>query len=554
MKVGLFRMLKEVYSTAFKTYGGAVREPIKMNAGLNVVLGTNDGANSIGKSSFLMVLDYIFGGDDYIDKCPDIQDNVKGHTICFTFEWDGEEKYFSRSTIDSNNVNICNENYEVVSTISIKKYRNMLAEAYGTGCEDQSFRGMVSTYFRIYQRDNLDEKKPLDVAKKAKDQGVIDEIIKLFGRFDYIKQLREQEANAKDLQTTLSKSMKHELVPKITERQYKSNVTQIETLNRELENLANASDEERLDMIGVEKESIDEISRAKEEVVRCRRQYSKIRAEYRAICNNTADKFVGFDEDIELLQDFFPGVDVRRISEIEAFHKKLEGILSQEIDAEKVKIQLLLDEAKSAKESAERELARLSHVDRVSEKLVSRVTEIKAELDLLQRANDVHEKKKDCKVKIEDCREQGADVIRRQLEEIEKDLNIEMERLNEYIYTNGRKAPMIHFSDAGDTYTFRTPNDSGTGTSCRGLILFDLAVMTLTNLPVLIHDSVIHKQIEDHAFGKLLDLYEKSGRQVFIAMDKQSSFGNEVEKTLENAAILHLSKNGNELYGRPWYE
>ena len=98
------------------------------------------------------------------------------------------------------------------------------------------------------------------------------------------------------------------------------------------------------------------------------------------------------------------------------------------------------------------------------------------------------------------------------------------------------------------------PNDSGTGTSCRGLILFDLAVLKLTNLPILIHDSVIHKQIEDYAFDKLLDLYEESGKQIFIAMDKQNSFGEEVEKKLEDAAVLHLSKGGNELYGAPWYE
>ena len=37
-------------------------------------------------------------------------------------------------------------------------------------------------------------------------------------------------------------------------------------------------------------------------------------------------------------------------------------------------------------------------------------------------------------------------------------------------------------------------------------------------------------------------------------MDKQNSFGEEVEKKLEDAAVLHLAKGGNELYGAPWYE
>ena len=47
-------MLKEIYSTAFKTFKGEIRKPIILNPGLNVVLGANDGANSIGKSSFLL--------------------------------------------------------------------------------------------------------------------------------------------------------------------------------------------------------------------------------------------------------------------------------------------------------------------------------------------------------------------------------------------------------------------------------------------------------------------------------------------------------------------
>lgn len=547
-------MLKEVYSTAFKTYDGKVRDKIILNPGLNVVLGTKDGANSIGKSSFLMVLDFVFGGDDYLDKCTDIQDNVLAHTICFGFEVDGKMKYFSRNTIERNFVNVCNKNYEVIEVITITAYRKFLAEVYETGCEDQTFRGMVSTYFRIYQRENLDEKRPLDVAKKAKDLSALDEIIKLFGRFESIKQLRKEEANAKELKTTISRAGKHELVPKINARQFDKNEYRIAELQDELGTIANASDEERLSLIGVSKDNAEEISTAKENVVKARRMYSKLRSEYRMVCNNVSDGFVGFDEDIELLQQFFPEVDVRKISEIEQFHRKLESILSNEIEVEKRRISTLLEEAKAAKEAAEAELAAISRDERISDKLVSRITDIKAEIDTLQKANDVYNKKVACQTRIDTFQIESLDVIFRQLSEIEVELNRKMAELNEYIYQNGRKAPIIHFSEDCSTYSFRTPNDSGTGTSCRGLILFDLAIMELTKLPILIHDSVIHKQIEDHAFNKLLDLYESSGKQVFIAMDKQDSFGEVVEKKLEDASILHLSKGGNELYGRPWYE
>ncbi|MCH4075371.1 MAG: hypothetical protein LKE87_11270, partial [Solobacterium sp.] len=39
---------------------GKERPPIKFKPGLNVVLGKEDGANSIGKSSALLAIDFVF--------------------------------------------------------------------------------------------------------------------------------------------------------------------------------------------------------------------------------------------------------------------------------------------------------------------------------------------------------------------------------------------------------------------------------------------------------------------------------------------------------------
>lgn len=553
-KEGYLHMLKEIYSTAFKTYNGKVREKIILNPGLNVVLGTNDGANSIGKSSFLMVVDFALGGDDYIDKCPDIQDNVKAHTICFAFEINGEMKYFSRSTIDKAQVSVCDSKYNPIESISIAKYRKFLAENYETGGSYQTFRGMVSTYFRIYQRENLDEKHPLEVARKGKVVDAIDEIIKLFSRFDTIKELRDEKAKADEIKTTISKSIKHEIATRISDAQYEKNLIRIQELRAELARLSDMNMESRFEVLGIEKDQTEEINKARQRVIDSRRVYSRIRSEYRAICNSKTGEFASFDEDIELLREFFPGVDVRKIEEIESFHRNMERIINTEIDEESRKVARLLEEANEAKKSAEFALDELVSQSQVGERIVDRVSAIRAELDTLERNNSVHNKEKQAKERINTFKEDSVKVVCRQLSEIERDLNVEMDSLNKAIYQNGRKAPIINFNDSGDGYTFRVPNDSGTGTSCRGLILFDLAVLKLTNLPILIHDSVIHKQIEDYAFDKLLDLYEESGKQIFIAMDKQNSFGEEVEKKLEDAAVLHLSKGGNELYGAPWYE
>ena len=58
-------MLIEMKSPAFKERGKE-RPPITFKEGLNVVLGKEDGAMSIGKSSTLLAIDFVFGGSTYI--------------------------------------------------------------------------------------------------------------------------------------------------------------------------------------------------------------------------------------------------------------------------------------------------------------------------------------------------------------------------------------------------------------------------------------------------------------------------------------------------------
>lgn len=70
-------MLKEIYSSVIK------QKTIKFHKGLNVVLGDNNASNSIGKSTMLLIIDYVFGGDTYIKvMLLIILDNMK-----FAFVW-----------------------------------------------------------------------------------------------------------------------------------------------------------------------------------------------------------------------------------------------------------------------------------------------------------------------------------------------------------------------------------------------------------------------------------------------------------------------------------
>ena len=76
-------MLYEIYCDQFH------QKQIIFNPGLSVVLGTNTGDNSIGKSTFLLIVDYVFGGSSYANMT-DIIDKVGSHDMFFSFVFNGE--------------------------------------------------------------------------------------------------------------------------------------------------------------------------------------------------------------------------------------------------------------------------------------------------------------------------------------------------------------------------------------------------------------------------------------------------------------------------------
>ena len=120
-------MLKMMKSDSF-IEKGEKRKPIYFHKGLNVVMGNDTGANSIGKSTFLMIIDFIFGGEDYIKKSIHIQEEVGPHSFEFVFDFDGTEYYFSRSTGDFAKIIICDSNFSPLKEISIDDYNKFLTE------------------------------------------------------------------------------------------------------------------------------------------------------------------------------------------------------------------------------------------------------------------------------------------------------------------------------------------------------------------------------------------------------------------------------------------
>ena len=137
-----------------------------------------------------------------------------------------------------------------------------------------------------------------------------------------------------------------------------------------------------------------------------------------------------------------------------------------------------------------------------------------------------------------------------QLIYLQNTVNLRMAEVNDFLYSGRKTPPTLTFNDL--QYTFQTRDDTGTGTSYKGLVVFDLSVLELTQLPIIVHDSVVLKQIADEAIETILMKYQSIGKQVFIALDKAPSYTGPATEILEKTTVLSLSKDGNELFGRSW--
>jgi hypothetical protein len=540
-------MLVDVRCSEFKS-NGEIRSPIKFNPGLNTVLGDEAGSNSIGKSTFLMIVDFVFGGNDYIEKSRDVQSEIGQHLIQFAFKFGAITSYFSRDTINHNYINKCDANYQPIEKLDIKEFREWLKKEYDVKLVSLSFREIVSRYFRIYGRENLNEKKPLHIVQQESENAAIETLIKLFGKYANIEQLNSAYKEASAKTKVYRKAVNFELITEIKKLEYTNNQKELEVLNEQLEQIAKGEGK----LKSIEVEEANRISEIKKELANLRRQHSRLQAELERIETNSRNNVRKLQDDFSSLNAFFPFVDIRKIEEIEQFHAKLEGILNNEFAAEKQRIVNLLDATNSDIQTMKNALFNNGWSDAFSRKQLDEYAAAKGKMDSLKQKNRMFEESKRLIESVKIIKEQLINQRKTILSEIENEINIKMNELNDIIYNKEKKAPILGFNDSGTTYTFQTPQDTGTGTSYKSLVVFDLSILNLTQLPALIHDSVVLKQIGDMPLEKILELYQMSDKQVFIALDKGGSYTERTKEILNQTAVIHLSNKGEELFGRSW--
>lgn len=200
-----------------------IQKTIKFHNGLNPIIGDNVASNSIGKSIMLMIIDFVFGGSSYIEKNRDVIENIGDHSFNFIFRFDGENYFFSRNTRCHSVVSRCNEQFEVIECITLSQFNRFLQGKYNCVFEDTTFREIIGRYFRIYGKENLNEKKPIQYFDKEKYSQSIINLLKLFDRYKEISHIDYQFEIEQKKKDAMKLAMNVDLIPSISKREYVNN-------------------------------------------------------------------------------------------------------------------------------------------------------------------------------------------------------------------------------------------------------------------------------------------------------------------------------------------
>ncbi len=540
-------MLYEIWCNQFKC-NNKPRGVIRFNETLNVVKGHDSGTNSIGKSTFLLAIDFAFGGNSYADDKSLIK-KIGHHTINYCFKFGDELYYFSRNTATPKEVNICDANYVSQATMPIDEYNNTLLELYGIDLPNISFRQIVGRYFRVYGRGSSNERKPLASYDGEAPKESLIALLKLFNGYTPIETLYLKIKDKGERKDAIISADKYNLVTIIkNKRDYNKNLSDIERLKDELQSLARFGHQ---DLLYLDSEQAEKAAEYKSRYETLTRRKKQLWAKYYSIKNNAETTRTATTQDFNALLQFFPNSNIKLLRDIEKFHSTLTNILSEEFTISMSQILKQINEISIELTQIEVSLKELDVPKRIAESTLKAYAQTQNQINELERQNELYVAKKEIETDIRNLKSKYHQLFTDVFKDITSKINDVMAKLNAFIYGENIVAPTLTVLKP-TAYTFGTDMDDGTGTNYKNLILLDLASLKLTELPTIAHDTIVFHNIGQDPMAKILELYNKSEKQIFIAIDESAKYNENAQKIIENNKILELSGNGNELFGSSW--
>lgn len=535
-------MLKEIQCPFFN------HTKITFHQGLNIILGDDDAKNSIGKSTALMVIDFAQGGNSFLEDEAGVIKALGHHYYNFSFIFSGQPYFFSRSTDVSDVVYVCDSNYARLDELSVELYRVKLKDLYGLESLESSFRSIVSPFARIWRKGGLEPDHPFLSAPKEPSGTAVGRLIDLFDRSQDISVEKKVIDEQKERKKLIADSMKARIIPSINKAKYKENTKTITDNTEQIEQLKHGFGGVLNAYEALFDEELRHMQQRKNELVNLRSELlGKINRLQREISGITPR----LAANIALVTEYFPSVDVMRLENVEAFHQRIGSIVKKELKDELSSAQA--DESTLTTEivSLEQEIQTALKSKGMPNDIFKRIFDLKETTDNAAEENKYYEQKEQLEEAIKIALRRLDKIYGNIFLEIEAKINLKLKAFNKVVYGPTRNSSELRIKSS-NSYSFASREDSGTGKSYAGLIAFDLAMLSLTRLPFVIHDSVAYKNIEVTATKRILRILSAiKAKQIFLSFDEAKKFGDEAEKQLKKFTVLQLSHN-DLLYNKDW--
>lgn len=543
-------MLKEAKCDKFSD--NIPNKTIHFRNGLNCVVGEDNALNSIGKSSLLLIVDFCFGGNAYCAKNSDVIQNVGNHTIYFTFEFDKVEHRFCRDTADPSHFYECDASYNRIKDKKpIAELCSFLKEKYFGAAAKKSFRALVDAFSRVYGKNNYDVNKPLKTyANDATDENGIGILIDLFGKTNIVEESIKKVSEAKKAKKAMDEAQKYSIVysPIKTTSALESAKAEIKRLQDEVE--AMMKNQNQVTMSIDETISQKDIDLKSEQI--CLFKEKKLLSiQLKTLQEMTGDSLLMGEDDRQKLKTLFPEIDLKPILEINEFQKQLSQNVNQEVIEQKEELANKISEIQKQIDDINAKLLENNVSPRIPKTFLDAIYNKKNDIQTLERQISLYEKIKGMKEMASNISRQMNEDYGYVLVEMEKAINARLKTLNDCIYREKRNPAVLTLTDFRH-YSYETPNDKGTGTEYKSLILFDLAILNLTSLPFVINDSMLFKNIWDEPVEGLFRLYDQTTKQIFIAIDRINVFDSEIQEIITAHEVVKLGKDEQALFGFTW--
>jgi len=535
-------MLKEIQCSLFN------HARITFHQGLNIILGDDDAKNSIGKSTALMVIDFAQGGSSFLNDEAGVIRALGHHHYDFYFVFSGQPYFFSRSTDVPNVVHVCDKDYARLRELPVEDYRKKLKELYGLASLESSFRSIVSPFARIWRKGGLEPDQPFTSDPKESYGTAIGRLIDLFDRSADIAAEKKVIDEQKGRKKLISGSMNAKIIPSINKTQYKANTKTIAESSVQIEQLRQGFGGALNAYEALFDESLRRMQQRKNELANIRGELQGKIARLQREVSGITPRLAA---NIALVVEFFPSVDLARLEQVEAFHQKIGGIVKKELKDELDVAQLELSVIASEIMSMDHQIQTALKSKGMPDDLFKRIFDLKENADKATDENKYFEQKLQLQEAIKIAGHRLDDIYANIFLEIEAKINLKLKAFNKVVYGPSRNSSELRIKSA-NSYSFTSPEDSGTGKSYAGLIGFDMALLSLTRLPFVMHDSVVYKNIEVAATKKILRILAViKAKQIFLSFDEAKKFGSRSEQLIYKFTVLKLSHN-DLLYKKDW--